>query len=71
MQTVRRLFSSISALSRGRARWGIAAVLVVSGPLLVLAAVRHGANAPPPKEEAKSEVVERSATQQQIGRAHV
>lgn len=40
--------SRIRSLATGRARWGLAAVLVVAAPLLVVAAVRKGVDTPKP-----------------------
>ena len=48
MEKFRTLFSRIRSLTTGRARWGVAAVLVIAAPLFVVAAVRKGVDAPQP-----------------------
>ena len=48
MEKSQSFLSRIRSLTTGRARWGVAAVLVVAAPLLVVAAVRKGVDAPKP-----------------------
>jgi hypothetical protein len=52
--------SRIRSLATGRARWGIAAVLVIAAPLLVVAAVRKGADAPKPETSETAPKAEKS-----------
>ena len=48
MEKFNMVFSRFRSLTTGRARWGVAAVLVVAAPLFVIAAVRNGVDAPKP-----------------------
>jgi len=48
MNKFQSVFYRFRSMTTGRARWGVAAVLVVAAPLFVVAAVRKGVDAPKP-----------------------
>ena len=60
MEKSQSFLSRIRSLTTGRARWGVAAVLVVAAPLLVVAAVRKGADAPKPETSETAPKAEKS-----------
>ena len=60
MEKSQSLLSRIRSLTTGRARWGVAAVLVVAAPLLVVAAVRKGVDAPKPETSETAPKAEKS-----------
>ena len=49
MQPLQSLLSSALTFSKGRSKWALVAILVVAAPLIVVAAVRKGADAPKPE----------------------
>lgn len=72
MEKFNMVFSRFRSLTTGRARWGVAAVLVVAAPLFVIAAVRKGVDAPKPvvaEAAADSDKASKKNTDEQLAAA--